>query len=483
MHLTNLLPAILISCVLCACQTGPRKGVITKIDASNIGELCLQKDVLATNEGFLLKNQSSAIVTKFMVRNFEFTAKLKTTPGAEGILVFAAPGESIPGKGYEVIINNSDYRTGNRQKTGSLSRIRNNFVHTTADDQWLDLAVSVQGNQIKVMVNNKIISEYFEPANAVRLGDLSGRLLSEGVLTIRKSSSEGELLIGEMSVLPLEEETKSGILAVAETDSLQNVLDLLNQQEFPLIDFHGHLKGGLTMDQACLHARDNGFNYGIAANCGLKFPVTSDSTLNAYLDGISKEPVFKAMQCEGREWVTLFTPVAVARFDYIFTDAMTWTDNKGRRLRLWMPEETFVDDEQKFMDMLVGKIEAIMSGEPVDIYVNPTFLPAKIAADYDRLWTPERMDRVIKVLKENDVALEINARYKIPSIAFLKRAKEAGLKFSFGTNNTASDDLGRLEYCLKAIKEVGLTTEDIFLPRPAQDKKIMKSGLPAKVTG
>ena len=130
-----------------------------------------------------------------------------------------------------------------------------------------------------------------------------------------------------------------------------------------------------------------------------------------------------------------------------------------------------------------SKIESIIGNEPVDIYVNPTFLPAKIAADYDRLWTPERMDRVIKVLKNNDVALEINARYKIPSIAFLKRAKEAGVKYTFGTNNTSSNDLGQLEYCLKAIHELGLTAGDIFLPRPSKDKKVMKSGLPSKITG
>ena len=483
MRFIKLLPAILISCFLYACQTGPRNGEVTKIDPSNVEKFFSQKDVTVTGEGFLLKNQSSAIVSIFKVRNFEFTAKMKTTSGAVGILVFAAPGESIPAKGYEVLINNSDYRTGNPQKTGSLSKIRNNFVRTAADDEWFDLVVTVNGNQIKVAVNNKIVSKYNEPANAERSADLAGRLLSEGNLTIMKSGAEGELLISEMSVLPLEDEIKTENNAFAEPDSLMKQVDQLNQREFPLIDFHGHLKGGLTMDQACQHARNNGFNYGIAANCGLKFPVTSDSTLNAYLDDISKEPVFKAMQCEGREWITLFTPEAVARFDYIFTDAMTWTDHKGRRLRLWMPEETFVDDEQKFMDMLTGKIEAIIGGEPVDIYVNPTFLPAKLAADYDRLWTPERMDRVIKVLKDNDVALEINARYKIPSMAFLKRAKEAGVKFSFGTNNTASNDLGRLEYCLEAINTLGLTADDIFLPRPAQDKKVMKSGLPSKITG
>jgi histidinol phosphatase-like PHP family hydrolase len=93
------------------------------------------------------------------------------------------------------------------------------------------------------------------------------------------------------------------------------------------------------------------------------------------------------------------------------------------------------------------------------------------------------MDRVIKALKSNDVALEINARFKLPGIAFIKRAKGAGVKFSFGTNNGSNNDLGRLEYCLKAIKEAGLTADDMFLPRPSKGKKVMKSGLPAKITG
>ncbi|HZK97650.1 MAG TPA: family 16 glycoside hydrolase, partial [Prolixibacteraceae bacterium] len=456
---------------------------VIKVDASNVDKFCSKTDISASGEGFLLKNEKSAISSNFKVRNFEFTAKLKTTAGAEGVLVFAAPDASVSEKGYAVKINNSDYRVGSPQKTGSLLKIRNNFVRTAADNEWFNVDITVNGSKIKVTVNNKIISEYDEPANVLRSGDIIGRVLSNGFLTIRKTNADGELVVAEMTILPLGDEVKPENIAAAEPDSIMKVVDLLNQQEFPLIDFHGHLKGGLTMDQACQHARDIGYNYGIAANCGLKFPVTSDSTLNAYLDGISNEPVFKVMQCEGREWVTLFTPAAVARFDYIFTDAMTWTDNKGRRLRLWIPEETFVEDEQEFMDMLVGKIEAIMANEPVDIYVNPSFLPAKIAADYDRLWTPERMDRVVNVLKNNDVALEINARYKIPSIAFLKRAKAAGVKFTFGTNNTTNTDLGRLEYCLKAISELGLTADDIFLPRSTNDKKVMKSGLPSKITG
>jgi hypothetical protein len=482
MIFNKLFQVIFIILVIFSCKSSTKKRDVITVDSPNTLKFWSQNDISASSEGFLLKNQGSALASKFKVRNFEFTVKLKTTVRAEGIIVFSNP-DGVSDKGYTVKINNSDYRDGDPQKTGSLSKIRNNFIRTTADEQWLNLALSVKGDHIKVVVDNKTIIDYVEPSMAVRSAGLTDKMLTKGFLMVKKTSTGGQILIGEMTYLPLEEVLRAENITAAEPDSLMKVIDMLNEKEFPLIDFHCHLKGGLTMDQACQHARDNGYNYGVAANCGLKFPVTSDSTLNDYLDGISKEPVFKAMQCEGREWVTLFSPAAVARFDYIFTDAMTWTDYKGRRLRLWMPLETFVDDEQQFMDMLVGKIEAIMRNEPVDIYVNPTFLPARIAASYDRLWSAERMDRVIKALKDNDVAMEINARYKLPGMAFLRRAKDAGVKFSFGTNNGSNNDLGRLEYCLKAISEIGLTANDMFIPRSAKNKKVMKTGLPSKITG
>jgi histidinol phosphatase-like PHP family hydrolase len=93
------------------------------------------------------------------------------------------------------------------------------------------------------------------------------------------------------------------------------------------------------------------------------------------------------------------------------------------------------------------------------------------------------MDRVIKVLVDNDVALEINSRFRIPSLEFVKRARVAGVKFTLGTNNGSNTDLGRLEYSLKVIEEAGITAEDMFLPRPEGEKKVMKKGLPSKITG
>ena len=151
-------------------------------------------------------------------------------------------------------------------------------------------------------------------------------------------------------------------------------------------------------------------------------------------------------------------------------------------MRLWIPEEVFIDDEQQFMDELISKIENIISKEPIDIHVNPTFLPERLANRYDELWTDSRIDRFIKVLADNHIALEINSRYKIPSEKILRKAKEAGIKFTFGTNNAATD-LGTLDYSLEMKEKLGLTYKDMFMPKKQNEKPVLVKGLPAKITG
>jgi hypothetical protein len=232
---------------------------------------------------------------------------------------------------------------------------------------------------------------------------------------------------------------------------------------YEIVDYHGHLKGGLTMEELLEHSKKTGIDYGVAFNAGLGFPITDDATLMANYEKYKDYPVYIAMQAEGREWVDMFSDESIATFDYIFTDAMTWTDRQGRRMRLWMPKEVFVDDKDDFMDQLVEKIVGVMTNEPIDLYVNSTFLPEVLQPEYDALWTTERMDKVINAAVASDVAIEINARYKIPSAAFIKRAKAAGCKFSMGTNNVTKE-LGTLDYVLEMIEECGLKPDDFFKP-------------------
>ncbi|MBN1804830.1 MAG: DUF1080 domain-containing protein [Sedimentisphaerales bacterium] len=366
-------------------------------------------------------------------QDFEFKADIMTKPNANSGMYFHTEYKETgwPDKGFEIQVNNShsDWR-----RTGSLYGIKDIRNPPAEDNEWFTQHIIVDGRLVTVKVNGKTVMEYGVPEGNGRIA----RRLSSGTFALQGHDPGSTVYYKNIMVRPL------------------------YRPDFPLADYHVHLKGGLTLEQAIENARQRGVKFGIAENCGLGFKVTNDEKLMPFIKLLEGKPVYTAMQAEGREWLTLFSPQMIAKFDYVFTDAMTFTDKQGRRTRLWMKDEVHIDDEQEFMDMYVDRIVSVLS-EPIDIYVNPTFLPEVIAGRYDELWTPNRMDRVIEAAFENDVAIEINARYKIPSKAFIMRAKRGDVKFSFGTNN-GDRDLGHLEYSRRMAKECHLTKEDMFTP-------------------
>jgi hypothetical protein len=421
---------------------------------------------------------------KGVFRNFEMIATVKTEPGSNSGIVFHTQEQPYGPllRGYEIQINNTYERPGDFQelkKTGSIYGIRNVYYHTVNDNEWFELRFKVVENRCEVFVNGNKVVDYIQPDDPYRPQNDKLKVFNIGRIALQCHDEQSKVYFKSLKIKPLPGANKFDSPITKEWD---NKVTKLMFENFPLIDFHVHLKGGLTIAQACENSLKLGVNYGIAPNCGLKFPVTNDSSLSAYLDTVRTQPIFRGMQAEGREWVTLFSPEAVAKFDYVFTDGMTWTDHKGRRMRLWLPDEAFVDDEQHFMDELVSKIESVVSLEPIDIHVNPTFLPAAIASKYDELWTDARIDRFVKVLADNGVALEINARFKLPSEKILRKAKEAGVKFTFGTNNTGAD-LGTLDYCFEMKEKLGLTYKNMFMPKKQNEKPVLTKGLPAKITG
>jgi hypothetical protein len=403
-------------------------------------------------------------------RNFEFMATVKTKPGSNsGIYIHTEyQQEGWPSKGYECQVFNSVPPTEpggyiEHKMTGSLYAIRNVWKTPVKDNEWFNYHIIVQGKTIRIYINNELMVDYTEPDSTFRTDDMKGRLLSAGTFALQCHDPGSTVYYKDIKVKSLPDDLPTPGVPQDDPEFEAKLLKLGN---IPLIDLHAHLKGGLTPEKALENARKYGFSYGFAVNCGLKMGFESDSALQEFIKNY-KKPVstWIAMQAEGREWLDLFRKETIDEFDYVFTDAMTWTNNNGKRMRLWIKEETEVGDPQDFMDQLVDRIEKILKNEPIDIYVNPTYLPEDIAERYDELWTPERMDRVIKALKENGVALEINARFKLPGPEFIKRAKAGGVKFTFGTNNGGPDDLGRLEYCIDMAAECGLTSDDIWIPK------------------
>ncbi len=414
------------------------------------------------------------------LKNFELKLDVLTQPGANSGVYFHTRFQEIgwPDRGFEVQVNNTATGEGGYRelkKTGSLYGFRNLYKSSVNDREWFQMLISVKGKRVQIRLNGVLVVDYVEPATPVILPGYEGRFLSRGTFALQCHDPGSQASFRNIYVKPLPDDLPDDLVVPPVADAaFVNILKL-GLDNFPVVDLHGHLKGGLTIAQALEWSRQTGIFYGIAPNCGVGFSITNDAGIHQYLREMRGQPVFLGMQAEGREWVRLFSPEAVARFDYVFSDAMTFTDQTGQRTRLWINDEVRISDKQAFMDYYVAQIQKVLASEPIDIYVNPTFLPEIIASEYDRLWIPSRMGKVIEAAFRSGVAIEINSRYRIPSPAFIKRAHKAGVKFSLGTNNGAAD-LGRMDYGFEMVRECGLTWQDMFMPKPEGQKPIQVKG-------
>lgn len=409
-------------------------------------------------------------------KNFELQVEVLARPFANSGVYFhtAYQEKGFPGRGFEVQVSNT-HRGGSgyveMKKTGSLYGIRNLYKALVKDDECFKLQVAVRNGHVQIHLNGRLVVDYVEPDNPPSDPNRPRRRLSRGTFALQGHDPESKVFFRNIRVKPLPDDMPFHSVAPVQFDSVDAQLVRLGGANYPLVDFHTHLKGGLTLEGVRQHTFRTGINHGIAVNAGLGFAITNDAGALAFLESMAGQPFFVGMQAEGREWPTLFSPAVIARFDYVFTDSMTIVDHRGQRARLWIKEEVEILDAQVFMEHLVETIVKMLAEEPVDIYANPTFLPEVIASEYDALWTRERMQRVIDAAKRNDVAIELNSRLRLPSRAFVQLAKDAGLKFTLGCNNTDSE-LGRAEYALGLINACKLGYPDFWMPKPDGHKPI-----------
>jgi histidinol phosphatase-like PHP family hydrolase len=250
--------------------------------------------------------------------------------------------------------------------------------------------------------------------------------------------------------------------------------------DFPLVDLHVHLDNS-TIDKVLPLAAERHVKFGVVEHAGTrenKYPrvLSNDDELLSFIRSLDGKGVYRGVQAEWTDWMTCFSPQALARLDYVLTDTMTFPGPGRRRYKLWeKATEAVVDmsDHEAFMDRFVEWHVEIMATEPFDILANTSWLPAPLAPAYDALWTERRVGKVIDAALKQGVAIEISSSYKLPRLPFLRQAKEAGVKFSFGSNGRYPE-MGKLDYSIAMAKALGLKAADMFSPAPDGRKAVQR---------
>ncbi len=174
---------------------------------------------------------------------------------------------------------------------------------------------------------------------------------------------------------------------------------LLAADALPRVDLHAHIDDEeqpakrlkpveITALSKKLHVR-----LGVLAEGGCAGDIHDDATLAAFLRETNGQPFWRGLQVYGFDWPGCLSKENLAGLDFLSSDAMIFTDRNGKQLWLWLPGVKF-DDPQDFMDRYVDLNVRVLS-QPIQVWASPTYLPESLQSQYDKLWTPARMKRVI----------------------------------------------------------------------------------------
>lgn len=241
-------------------------------------------------------------------------------------------------------------------------------------------------------------------------------------------------------------------------------------------DLHCHTTmsdGYVPLEQLIEVAAELGVQVGVADHVStrnLERFVSTRTRLDAYLDALENAPVFRSGEfcwCDDL-WHTL--PEAVMdRFDYRVGSNHGFPLPGGGMGSPWwqkLPPE-WENRPQELMDVMVNELCRMVRTMPIHIAAHSTLTPPalyEMEDDVDAWWTEPREARYVAALAESGVALEISNRYRLPHDRLLRRALDAGVRFSLGSDGHGLEQVARLEWATETARRVGVTDDHLFAP-------------------
>lgn len=241
-------------------------------------------------------------------------------------------------------------------------------------------------------------------------------------------------------------------------------------------DLHAHTTmsdGDLPLERVAELARERGVEIGIAdhvSSRNVERFVSSEERVRRYLDALEDAPVFRSGEfcwCD-HMWRSLPAEV-MDRFDYrVGSNHGFWLPDGSLGSPWWQRLPAPWDQRpQELMEIMVRNLCDMVRTMPVQIAAHSTLTPPALLGledDPHAWWTEEREDRYVEALTQSGVALEISNRYRLPHDRLLRRAKDAGARFSLGSDGHTEKQVARLEWAAETARRVGVTDADLFVP-------------------
>jgi histidinol phosphatase-like PHP family hydrolase len=240
-------------------------------------------------------------------------------------------------------------------------------------------------------------------------------------------------------------------------------------------DLHVHTTmsdGRLSLEEVVALAAERGVRVGIADHVSSRTPHLMVSTVEkfrAYLDALDGADVWRSAEfCWCDDFGERLPDALLARLDYRVGSNHGFPLPGGGMGSPWWEAlpEPWSARPQALMDAMVDELCRMVRTMPIQIAAHSTLTPPALyalEADVEAWWTPEREDRYVQALAESGVALEISNRYRLPHDRLLRRALNAGVRFSLGSDGHGVEQVARLEWATATARRVGITDAHMFV--------------------
>jgi histidinol phosphatase-like PHP family hydrolase len=117
-----------------------------------------------------------------------------------------------------------------------------------------------------------------------------------------------------------------------------------------------------------------------------------------------------------------------------------------------------------YVEAHVASLEVLAQEMPVDILAHPTLIPPVLRKfDAHELWTEALEERAVSALQQSGIAFEVSARYT-PHERIVRRAVDAGVRISLGSDGHARDQVGNIAAPLALARSLGVADDDLYDP-------------------
>jgi histidinol phosphatase-like PHP family hydrolase len=118
----------------------------------------------------------------------------------------------------------------------------------------------------------------------------------------------------------------------------------------------------------------------------------------------------------------------------------------------------------QYMAAHVASLEALAVEMPVDVLAHPTLVPPPMRTlDPHELWSEALETRAVNALLNAGISFEVSNRYP-PHERLVRRAADAGVRLSLGSDGHRSDQVGNIVTPLALTRALGVADDTLYDP-------------------